>query len=87
MALKTLKKRAWQALRAKLDEQLSDIGILSKLRSTFEERFRYDDKGVPRVWKPDDDIDTAFRKARDQVCPNMRSSGVESLTIGLFVDS
>jgi len=65
-SLKTLRRRAWQALRAKVDEQTSDTNILSKLRSTFEERFRYDENGVPRVWKPEDDIDAAFRKARDQ---------------------
>ena len=41
--------------------------MLSKLRTHFEERFRYDAQGVPRVWKPDDDIDGAFKVARDQV--------------------
>ncbi|KAF9512544.1 hypothetical protein BS47DRAFT_1054816 [Hydnum rufescens UP504] len=65
-SLNILRRRAWQALRAKVDEQTSDTSILAKLRSTFEDRFRYDENGVPRVWKPDDDIDAAFRKARDQ---------------------
>ncbi|KZP19790.1 root hair defective 3 GTP-binding protein [Athelia psychrophila] len=64
-ALATLRKRAWLALRAKVDEQTADAVILSKLRGHFEERFRYDDQGVPRVWKPEDDIDGAFKKARD----------------------
>lgn len=62
-----MRKRAWQALRAKVDEQTADPAILAKLRTHFEERFRYDDKGVPRVWKPEDDIDGAFQKARDEV--------------------
>jgi hypothetical protein len=31
----------------------------------FEERFRYDEHGVPRVWRPDDDIDGAFKHAKD----------------------
>jgi hypothetical protein len=35
------------------------------LRAYFEERFRYDEHGVPRVWSPDDDIDGAFKKAKD----------------------
>jgi protein SEY1 len=56
------------ALRAKIDEQTADTVILGKLRGHFEERFRYDEHGVPRVWKPDDDIDGAFKKAKDQVC-------------------
>jgi hypothetical protein len=67
-SLAALRKRAWLALRAKIDEQTADMAILGKLRSHFEERFRYDEVGVPRVWKPDDDIDGAFKKAKDQVC-------------------
>lgn len=65
-SLAIVRKRAWLAFRAKIDEQAADPVILSKLRTHFEERFRYDDHGVPRVWKPEDDIDGAFKKARDQ---------------------
>jgi hypothetical protein len=64
-ALLTLRRRAWAALRAKIDEQTADAAILTKLRTYFEERFRYDEHGVPQVWKPDDDIDGAFKKAKD----------------------
>ncbi|KIY50144.1 root hair defective 3 GTP-binding protein [Fistulina hepatica ATCC 64428] len=66
VALSTLRERAWRALRSKIDEQTADAVMLGKLRGFFEERFRYDEHGVPRVWKPDDDIDGAFTKARDQ---------------------
>ncbi|KIK98484.1 hypothetical protein PAXRUDRAFT_823843 [Paxillus rubicundulus Ve08.2h10] len=66
IALWSLYQRAWLALRAKIDEQAADNAILGKLRSHFEERFRYDDQGVPRVWQPDDDIDGEFRKAKEQ---------------------
>lgn len=51
----------------KVDEQTGDTVLLSKLRFAFEERFRYDEQGVPRVWKPEDDIDAAFKKAKDEV--------------------
>jgi protein SEY1 len=64
-ALLTLRQRAWAALRAKIDEQTADTAILTKLRAYFEDRFRYDEDGVPRVWKPGDDIDSAFKKAKD----------------------
>ena len=63
-ALTNLRCRTWAALRAKIDEQTTDAEILTKLRTYFEERFRYDELGVPRVWKPDDDIDGAFKKAK-----------------------
>jgi len=42
-----------------------DSALLVKLKLAFEERFRYDAAGVPRVWKPEDDIDGAFRTARE----------------------
>lgn len=66
-ALADIRQRAWIALRQKVDEQTTDAVILSKLRAHFEERFRYDEHGVPRVWKPEDDIDSVFKKAKDQV--------------------
>jgi protein SEY1 len=69
ISLSTLRRRAWDHLRAKIDEQTADPVILSKLRGHFEERFRYDEQGVPRVWKPEDDIDGAFKKAKDEVSP------------------
>lgn len=68
-ALAAVRKRAWQALRAKIDEQTADQSFLAKLRTYFEERFRYDEDGVPRVWTPSDDIDGAFKKAKDEVRP------------------
>ena len=68
-SLASLRQRAWQVLRAKIDEQTADPMILGKLRNHFEERFRYDEHGVPRVWKPEDDIDGAFKKAKDEVRP------------------
>jgi hypothetical protein len=64
-SLGALRRRAWLALIAKIKENAADASVLTKLRSNFEERFRYDDNGVPRVWKPEDDMDSAFQKARD----------------------
>ncbi|THH19573.1 hypothetical protein EW146_g1606 [Bondarzewia mesenterica] len=66
VALASLRKCAWIALRAKIDKQTVDNVLLGKLRAYFEERFRCDDAGVPRVWKPEDDIDGDFKEAKDQ---------------------
>ncbi|SAM78736.1 related to SEY1-GTPase with a role in ER morphology [Ustilago bromivora] len=65
-ALVALRRKAWLSLKAKVDEETTDSVIAAKLRNNFEDRFRYDEAGVPRVWKPEDDIDSAFRKARDE---------------------
>lgn len=41
--------------------------MLVKLKLVFEDKFRYDAEGVPRVWKPEDDIDSVFRTAKESV--------------------
>lgn len=74
LSLSILRKRAWLALHGKIREQLSDHAILAKLRDQFEDSFRYDRQGVPRVWTPGDDIDGEFRKAKEQVGRNGRKS-------------
>ncbi|KAK4046214.1 Dynamin-like GTPase that mediates homotypic ER fusion [Microbotryomycetes sp. JL201] len=66
-ALSLLRRRAWMALRAKIDEQTTESNLLVKLKLLFEERFRYDDDGVPRVWKPTDDIDAIFKRTKESV--------------------
>ncbi|ORX35730.1 RHD3/Sey1 [Kockovaella imperatae] len=66
VALMSLRARTWLVLRRKLEEQASDATMRNTLRTAFEDRFRYDDQGLPRVWKPDDDIETAFKKAKDE---------------------
>lgn len=65
-ALGLLKQKTWSTLRTKIDEQTSDTTMLVKLKLAFEERFRYDDDGVPRIWRAGDDIDALFRKAKEE---------------------
>ncbi|KAH9816696.1 root hair defective 3 GTP-binding protein-domain-containing protein [Melampsora americana] len=55
-----------QSYLKKTQGQTADTNLLIKLKLAFEERFRYDADGVPKVWKPEDDIDTAFRGAKDE---------------------
>ncbi|CAG8572725.1 1501_t:CDS:10 [Diversispora eburnea] len=65
-AIESLRKRSWLQFRKKVDEELADNMFLLKLRERFEEKFRYDEEGLPKVWKPEDDIDKHFRKAREE---------------------
>ena len=32
---------------------------------SFEDKFRYDESGVPRIWRPTDDIEGVYTKARE----------------------
>lgn len=62
---KALQRAAWRRLLDKVREQTSDAVLAMRLRTFFEDRFRYDSEGIPRVWKPTDDMDSVFVKARD----------------------
>lgn len=63
--LHALQRGAWRQLLTKVHQQTADAVLSVRLRAYFEERFRYDQEGVPRVWKPTDDMDGAFVSARD----------------------
>jgi hypothetical protein len=60
-----LRRKSWGALRARIDEEVMEGNILLKLRENFEDKFRYDESGVPRIWRPTDDIEGAYTKARE----------------------
>lgn len=66
LGLWKLRRKSWVLLRAKLEEELSEGNLLLKLREAFEDGFRYDREGVPRVWRPGDDIEGTYMKAREE---------------------
>lgn len=65
LGLWRLRRKSWGLLRAKLEEELMEGNLLLKLRENFEEKFRYDQAGVPRIWRPTDDIEGYYAKARE----------------------
>ncbi|KUI60618.1 Protein SEY1 [Cytospora mali] len=60
-----LRRKSWVALREKIEEEVMEGNILLKLRENFEDKFRYDDSGVPRIWRPSDDIEGIYTRARE----------------------
>jgi protein SEY1 len=60
-----LRRKSWGVLRARIEEEVMEGNILLKLRENFEDKFRYDEAGVPRIWRPTDDIEGAYTKARE----------------------
>lgn len=60
-----LRRKSWVALREKIEEEVMESNILMKLRENFEDKFRYDDEGVPRIWRPTDDIEGVYTRARE----------------------
>ena len=60
-----LRRKSWGVLRNKIDEELMEGNLLLKLRENFEDKFRYDEQGVPRIWRPSDDIEGFYTRARE----------------------
>ncbi|KYK61280.1 hypothetical protein DCS_02422 [Drechmeria coniospora] len=60
-----LRRKSWVGLREKIEEEVMEGNILLKLRENFEDKFRYDEAGVPRIWRPTDDIEGLYTKARE----------------------
>ncbi|KAI8902504.1 root hair defective 3 GTP-binding protein [Globomyces pollinis-pini] len=61
-----MKIQAWNLLLKVAQDEVIDVQIMEKLRKRFESSFRYDDRGIPRVWKPTDDIDTLFALSKEK---------------------
>jgi len=60
-----LRRKSWGVLRTKIEEEMMEGNLLLKLRENFEDKFRYDEAGVPRIWRPTDDIEGVYTKARE----------------------
>ncbi|KAI9469583.1 Dynamin-like GTPase that mediates homotypic ER fusion [Coemansia sp. RSA 989] len=60
-----LHRGLWEDMVSGLKEEVADQMVLLKLRTALEDRFRYDENGLPRVWRPSDDIDAQFSVARN----------------------
>ncbi|KAF2710942.1 root hair defective 3 GTP-binding protein [Pleomassaria siparia CBS 279.74] len=60
-----LRRKSWGVLHAKIEEEVMEGNILLKLRENFEDKFRYDEQGVPRIWRPTDDIEGLYTRARE----------------------
>ena len=60
-----LRRKSWGGLKAKIEEETMEGNILLKLRENFEDKFRYDEAGVPRIWRPTDDIEGIYTRARE----------------------
>lgn len=61
-----IRKNAWIALDKELSQITKDDNVLFRLRERFEELFKYDDSGVPIVWKAGDDIETKYVASREK---------------------
>ncbi|QLQ82171.1 hypothetical protein HG537_0G04260 [Torulaspora globosa] len=55
----------WHLLNVTVHDYLKEDTVVGILRDRFESKFRYDDSGSPRLWKNEEEIDQAFRVAKE----------------------
>lgn len=67
IAVGVMKRDAWELMLKIIQDECGEGAMMLKLRKVFEEKFRYDDKGLPIIWKPGDDVDAVFAKAKIEV--------------------
>ncbi|SCU80792.1 LADA_0B09560g1_1 [Lachancea dasiensis] len=60
-----IRSKAWRSLHEIVHENLSDDNIVSTLRERFENKFRFDENDSPRLWKNEEEINTAYRVAKE----------------------
>ena len=65
--IKAMKFTCWETLITVVKGELTDAHLVEKLRHRFEATFRYDERGLPRIWKPTDEIDNLFSAAKTKV--------------------
>uniref|UniRef100_A0A060T1C3 ARAD1C23606p n=1 Tax=Blastobotrys adeninivorans TaxID=409370 RepID=A0A060T1C3_BLAAD len=78
-------RNAWLALDSKLKQLTSTVNIVAILQDKFDLDFKYDKEKVPIVWKPGDDIQTPFVKARDDALKLVPLFKVAKLSSGKVI--
>jgi hypothetical protein len=65
--LETLQGELWDKLLERLQEETTDASVVTKLSKEFDKHFRYGSDGLPRIWKPGDEIESTYKEARQEV--------------------
>ncbi|EDO17445.1 hypothetical protein Kpol_1037p42 [Vanderwaltozyma polyspora DSM 70294] len=62
---KSIRVAAWKSLNDTIHDYLKEDTICNILRDRFELKFRYDDEDSPILWKNEEEVDLAFRVAKE----------------------
>ena len=62
----TLKRNAWSFLDHTVHGYLTEDNVVDIMRNVFNDKFRYDDDGMPKFWKNEAEVDASYRLAKSQ---------------------
>lgn len=63
-SLNSIKKSYWVKFYDIIHDYLSEDTVSRIIRNVFENTFKFDDKGLPKIWSSVDEIDKSFTEAR-----------------------
>ncbi|GBL47982.1 hypothetical_protein [Candidozyma auris] len=64
-ALSTLEFKAWELFDQLIRKYISKDNLLNILKDRFDEKFRYDENGVPRLYQKSQELETSFADSKD----------------------
>ncbi|CDO96298.1 unnamed protein product [Kluyveromyces dobzhanskii CBS 2104] len=64
--LQILQKNAWSFLDHTIHGYLTEDNVVDILRAVFNDKFRYDDAGLPKFWKNESEVDSSYRLAKSE---------------------
>lgn len=59
-----IKRNSWKSFHTIIHDYLSEDNVVKIMREKFEDKFRYDEEGLPHVWKNSAQIDISFKNAK-----------------------
>ncbi|ODQ82613.1 hypothetical protein BABINDRAFT_159165 [Babjeviella inositovora NRRL Y-12698] len=80
-----IRRNAWLALNSIVHEFIREDNMVLLLRDIFEESFRYDDEGLPKLWKDAREIDVAYRVAKERAVAVLPVLAVAKLADGTAI--
>lgn len=83
--LKEFSNTSWECFLARFKEELTDGLVLTRLKKRFERAFKYNSKGIPIIWKPNDDMDIPFREALDHSYQMLDTLSIMQIPIGNYL--
>ena len=64
LSIEKIKFKGWVKFYDTVHDKLSKENILTKLKERFDDKFRYDQDGIPRLYKSEGELDESFHVAK-----------------------
>lgn len=71
LSVEKIKFKGWVKFYDTVHDKLSKENILTKLKERFDDKFRYDQDGIPRLYKSEGELDESYHAAKAYAIQHM----------------